>query len=124
MRLAVRRAQAALVRGVLPGEAAALAALAQRLHGDAGPWEESTVEAALKRALAQPLWALAENHGEPDPAKVVEAVQADWPAVTYEALHHRGVVPSESEYVWTPATHPWVMQHAVEAAVAAYLSLI
>ncbi|MFF1337151.1 hypothetical protein ACFVYT_04430 [Streptomyces sp. NPDC058290] len=55
---------------------------------------------------------------------MVEAVQADWPAVTYEALHHRGVVPSESEYVWTPAPHPWVMLHAVEAAVAAYLSLI
>ncbi|WP_329313280.1 caspase family protein [Streptomyces sp. NBC_01278] len=124
VRLAVRRAQAALVQGVLPGEAAALAALGRRLHRDTRPWEERPVEAALKRALAQPLWALAENHGERDPAKVVEAVQADWPAVTYEAVHHRGVVPSESEYVWTPATHPWVMLHAVEAAVTAYLSLI
>ncbi|MFE6842474.1 hypothetical protein [Streptomyces sp. NPDC057686] len=124
VRLAVRRAQAALIQGVLPGEAAALAALAHRLHGDARPLEESTVGAALTRALAEPLWALAENHGEPDPAKVVEAVQADWPAVTYEAVHHRGVVPSESEYVWTPTTHPWVMLHAVEAAVTAYLSLI
>ncbi|MEU7606068.1 TCP-1/cpn60 chaperonin family protein [Streptomyces sp. NPDC041003] len=122
VRQAVGRAQAALINGILPGEAAALAVLAHRLSPD-GQRRENEVEAALEQALARPLLALAENHGEPDPAAVIEAVQAGWPALTYEAVRRR-VVPSEDAWVWTPATHPWVILHAVEAAVTAYLSLV
>ncbi|MGR4879402.1 TCP-1/cpn60 chaperonin family protein [Streptomyces sp. LARHCF249] len=117
VRQAVRCGQATLVRGALPGEAAALAVLAQRLDA------QDEVTAALLRAFAQPLRALAENHGEQDPGGLVERIGTAWPALTYEAV--RGLVaPSEDAWVWTPATQTWVMLHAVEAAVAAYLSLV
>ncbi|WP_445270240.1 caspase, EACC1-associated type [Streptomyces sp. DSM 41634] len=122
VRRAVRRGQAALSGGVLPGEAAALAALAHWTAPVDGA-EQDGVGAALREAFSQPLWALAENHGDPDPGAVIARIRSDWPEVTYEALRTR-VVPAEEAGVWVPAAYTSVMLDAVESAVTAYLSLV
>ncbi|MFJ3721682.1 TCP-1/cpn60 chaperonin family protein [Streptomyces sp. NPDC090045] len=119
---AVRRGQAALSGGVLPGEAATLAALAH-WTAPTGGTEEDGVGAALRTALTQPLWALAENHGDPDPGAVIARIRSEWPEVTYEALRTR-VVPAKDAGVWVPASYTSMLLDSVESAVTAYLSLV
>lgn len=121
VRRAVHTGQAALLGGLLPGGAAALAVTGDRLD-PVGDKAERAVATALGTSLAEPLLALARNRGETDVERVLWRMRAEWPTVTYDAargtFHAFGVAG-----VWEPTTTAWTMLHAVEAAVLEYLSV-
>ncbi|MEV8534639.1 TCP-1/cpn60 chaperonin family protein [Streptomyces sp. NPDC051211] len=116
---AVRIALATRLVGVLPGAAAALAVAGNRIPGTGS----SAAAEALRKALAEPLRALAENYGEADPAAVVDRVRAEWPTSVYDAARGR-YLPASAVEVWDPAAAPGELLRSVETAVLGYLAVV
>ncbi|MFJ4779213.1 TCP-1/cpn60 chaperonin family protein [Streptomyces sp. NPDC088762] len=122
VRRALHAGQAALVHGLVPGGATALAMTGRRLPPPPDP-AAPDVAAALRQALAEPLLAVARNRGEPDAEAVLRQVYEQWPQVTYDAA--RGEFADSAEAgVWEAAPTAVGVLHAVEAAVLDYLSLL
>ncbi|MEV7520813.1 TCP-1/cpn60 chaperonin family protein [Streptomyces sp. NPDC091371] len=119
---ALRVGIAAQQRGILPGGAAALAVAGHRLGATVGlPEHEATT--ALLRALDQPLFALAENHGAQDPGALIARIHRDWPDATYDAEDGITTTPVLA-YSWIPTVDVLAIVRSVEASVLTYLSLI
>ncbi|WP_399886279.1 chaperonin GroEL [Streptomyces sp. BBFR51] len=131
LRLAIRLAKAAVMEGVVPGSAAALAAVGGRLvpSADSGPDAEVTRAAAdvLARALAhglvQPLRAVADNSGDSDGAAMLATVQAAWPDRTYDAAAATCAEASTAG-IWDPVSVPRTILREVARSIEEYLSII
>ncbi|MFD9412853.1 TCP-1/cpn60 chaperonin family protein [Streptomyces sp. NPDC059989] len=122
VRQAVHAGRAALGHGVIPGASTTLATVGVAL-GSPPVQAAGDAVAALGRALAEPLLAVATNHGEPDPDQLLQRVDAQRPTAAYDATEG-GFSDVEAAGLWEPVTTAWSMLHAVEAAVLEYLSVI
>ncbi|MFF0586066.1 chaperonin GroEL [Streptomyces sp. NPDC003781] len=131
LRLAIRLAKAAVAEGVVPGAAAALAAVGGRLATQAGSGPGTgaagaaadALDRALAHGLVQPLRVLADNSGDPDTAAVVATVQAAWPERTYDAVSGTCAEASTAG-IWDPVTVPRTVLREVARSIDEYLSVI
>ncbi|MGW3188501.1 chaperonin GroEL [Streptomyces ardesiacus] len=131
LRLATRLAKAAVTEGVVPGAAAALAAVGGHLatQDDSGPGTGAAgaaadaLDHALAHGLVEPLRVLADSSGAPDAAAVVATVQAAWPERTYDAASGTCAEASTAG-IWDPVTVPRTVLREVARSIDEYLSVI